>query len=232
MLGHMSKDAWMVLSTGEVVDDSDIILEADRLRRPVRRRSPFGARWCKVSMVAVERIAELDLSALETRLLLVLLGSIHDGNRVDVNQGTLAQRLDSYQPTISASLRRLVDCGVLIRTDGVAGRFTAYEVSPRIAWFGADNGPHAEAVKRSPELRAPVRIPRNRPSPSTTESPAAPPSASHRADSPPAKPSAADLAATVPGVQLAAALPAAYVRPSHAPGCNCSMCRPAIEAKR
>lgn len=147
------------MATGEVLDASAIMEMADRLRRTTRQRSPFGRQWVKMAKLAVVDIANLGLTALEMRVLLYLISTMHDGNVVEVNQATIAKELSTYQSNVSLALKQLVECFVLERVDGVIGsRFTVYRISARIAWFGADEGAdnvaHMAAYRGAPKLEA------------------------------------------------------------------------------
>ncbi len=153
------------LSTGEVLDASAIIEIADKLRKGMRQRSPFGRQWVKMAKIAGMDIAQLGLTAMEIRVLLLLISSLHDGNVVEVNQAAIASDLKTYQSNVSLALKQLVECQVLERIDGIAGsKFTVYRLSARIAWFGgdegADNVAHMEAYRKAPALLPAVKLSR------------------------------------------------------------------------
>lgn len=149
----MAADEWVDLGTGEVVGDAVIIKKARQLRGTLAW-SPFDVRWCKLSMVAIAKLAKLGLGSLETRVLLYVLSSIRDGNLVDVNQGTIARELNTYQPNVSKALSNLVAANALDRTTGVEGSaLVVYRISPHLAWYGPDTRAHVQACKNAPPLR-------------------------------------------------------------------------------
>jgi hypothetical protein len=152
----MTADEWLDVSTGEVIGDSAIIRKARQLKGALAW-SPFDVRWCKLSMVAVAKVAKLGLGALETRVLLYVLSSIRDGNLIDVNQSSIARELGSYQPNVSKALANLVAANALERTDGAeSSGFTVYRVSPHLAWYGPDTRAHVQACKTAPPLAIPA----------------------------------------------------------------------------
>jgi len=105
-----------------------------------------------MSMVAMPKLATLGLGILETRIMLYVLGSIREGNLIDVSQSVLTRELGSYSSNVSVALRNLVAMNVIERVDGVAGSgFSVYRISPHLAWYGADNAAHAAACSAAPE---------------------------------------------------------------------------------
>jgi hypothetical protein len=110
-----------------------------------------------MAKIAASDIAKLGLTALEFRVLLYLISTMHDGNVIEVNQASIALELQTYQSNVSLALKTLVECRVLERVDGVVGsRFIVYRISPRLAWYGADEGAdnvaHMAAFRSAPEL--------------------------------------------------------------------------------
>lgn len=131
-----------------VIDTSDgqEYYTAVDLSRKVSR-SPFGKRWCKMSLAGYDRLAQFDFTLTDVRVLFTVLSSMENAHQVYVNQASIARHIKSYPPHVSKSLKRLVELDILRKTPGTMGKFTIYHLNPRFAWYGGDNEQHFKSLK-------------------------------------------------------------------------------------
>lgn len=76
-------------------------------------------------------LARLDLTAREYRVILGLASLVEYGSRVTVTQADLGKASGLGQPTVSRTLKRLVDRGVIRKT-----RTGAWDLGPGLVWKG------------------------------------------------------------------------------------------------
>lgn len=123
--------------------DTGAILSGVRLElsKGERAPNPFGRRWIKMASDAWLKLAKARLSASTSRVLFVLLYMVRDGNRIEVKQDALAQDAGMHQPDVAASIRELIQAGIIMR----GKRKSTYVLNPRIGFIGGVDE-HKEAI--------------------------------------------------------------------------------------
>jgi biotin operon repressor len=114
-------------TTGEVMDGIVAFI-------PNKTRNGFGAGWVALGMNAAECLARTDMAGSDYRLLFLLLSRLDFENYIGMNQSELGRQLGMHKVTVSRSLKRLVDEGiVLVRDESPKG----YRMNPHFAWRGS-----------------------------------------------------------------------------------------------
>ena len=102
---------------------------------PQKKKSPhpYGV-FATMNSNALIELSTSDLSALEIRLLLRLIGEMPIGNEGVVNQSDVAEIMGVSRQHINRALKKLTDAGYISKE--MRGRSQIIKISPIYAWKG------------------------------------------------------------------------------------------------
>lgn len=107
----------------------------------VPRRAKYnGGPWLMVMQQMSQEVAySQELKPVDYQILWVLVGILKWDNHLMLNVSQLARDLGKSRPTVSNSIRRLIDAGLLVRGPR-NGSVVTYRLSPDLGWKGSHKG--------------------------------------------------------------------------------------------
>lgn len=137
--------------TAETRDDKLIMTGKLDVQLPVRNRNyslPWVAIWTQDKEAGMMELANLELTPIQYRLMLLLLAKVSPGNRLYVKQHLIACHFNVAKSTISKAFKVLVEKNVLLQDNEIPG----YKLNPRIGWYGS---PHdgTKQIKDAPLIQ-------------------------------------------------------------------------------
>jgi len=137
--------------TAKQHNDNLIMTGKIDIELPVRNRN-YSLHWLALwtnndKEDAMTELANLDLTLIQHRLLLLVLGKVTPGNRIFVKQHLIANHLNVAKSTISKAFKALVDRKVLLQDD-----LPGYKLNPKLGWYGS---PHegSKELKNAPLIQ-------------------------------------------------------------------------------
>lgn len=108
-------------------------------------RKGIGANFAMLIQNAALELATAEwTNPIDYQVMFALLGTLEMNNSVQINVTKLAQTIGKSRPTVSLSVGRLVDHGVLLRDVSATGH-NSYLLDPEFGWRGDARG-HSFAV--------------------------------------------------------------------------------------
>lgn len=149
----MDETIYINKMTGDATTESAIIRAAQEKRWKDLKRCPFGVRWIKMSQITLGEVSKMGLGKTEWSVFMFLLTTLHDGNRLFVNQEIIAKEIGNHQSHVCVALNKLIKRNLVEKDEGAPGsRFTVYHINPRVAWYGGDNKSHQIAYNSTPQF--------------------------------------------------------------------------------
>lgn len=125
--------------TGEVV--------GVRQNLPVaNRKNGFVEGFCHTGMDAYTLLVDSDLTMVDVRVMSVMYLSCQNKNRVEIRGMDIAARLGIKEQNVSASLRKLIAAGVIIKKS-----HSLYYFNARFSWRGCGQD-HRDVILDYPPL--------------------------------------------------------------------------------
>jgi hypothetical protein len=100
----------------------------------------FSEGWLALAIGAAKGFSGMGLKAREHDLLWMLLGTIDYENYVSINQRHIAAATGIHPVTVSRSLARLVELGIVTCTSLTGSR--QYRLNPHFVWRGSGKNHH------------------------------------------------------------------------------------------
>lgn len=112
-----------------------------------RRRYGFQSGHVNVGIHEAIALSELDLSALEWRIMWRLIGMCTDGGWAPVVGAELAKAVRSTRPSVSRALKALTSAGVILKSGEKDGKNSRYRLNPAHFFKGSAVDHHAALVE-------------------------------------------------------------------------------------
>jgi len=121
----------------------------EELEQGPRRRYGFRRGHVNVGIHEAASLAELDLSALEWRLLWRIVSLCCDEGWTPLVAADLAKTMRSSAPSISRALKALTEARVILRSEVKEGKLHRYRLNPAHFFKGSAIDHHAALVETS-----------------------------------------------------------------------------------
>lgn len=112
-----------------------------------RRRYGFQSGHVNVGIHEAAALSELDLSALEWRVMWRLVSMCTDGGWTPLLAADLAKAVRSTRPSISRALKSLTAAGVILKSELKDGKSSRYRLNPAHFFKGSAVDHHAALVE-------------------------------------------------------------------------------------
>lgn len=112
-----------------------------------RRRYGFQSGHVNVGIHEAIALSELDLSALEWRVMWRMISMCTDGGWTPLVAADLAKSVRSTRPSISRALKALVNAGVILKSEQKDGKNSRYRLNPAHFFKGSAVDHHAALVE-------------------------------------------------------------------------------------